>query len=194
MPARPESGPNENMKIWLPLPIVEKPSPPEICWHLIAPFTVAGVGVTKSPLVPAGTPGVGALNCVGPLYGGSELFTPVFPGSGWVIVLVGHCTRNDCALAATAANVTKSMDIQTWYDFLMAVQPPYLDPKTAPVADSGCDSSVRGGIPHCRYASAWPHLDKEESRNSALVSRLCDRCEFASTHNATNLFWRKQQN
>ena len=39
------------------------------------------------------------------------------PVNGCVIVLVGHCTRNDCALAATAAKATVSMEIQTWYDF-----------------------------------------------------------------------------
>jgi hypothetical protein len=44
--AKPESGPKANMKIWWPSAIVEKPSPPEICWHLIAPFTVVAVGTT----------------------------------------------------------------------------------------------------------------------------------------------------
>jgi hypothetical protein len=44
MSAKPESGPNENMKICVPSPIVERPSPPEICWHLMAPFAVPTVG------------------------------------------------------------------------------------------------------------------------------------------------------
>jgi hypothetical protein len=114
--ARPESGPNENMNVWVPSPSVIYPSPPEICWHLMAPFTVPAVGVTKPPVVPAGAV-VGTVNCVGPLYAGSELFAP-----GCVIVLVGHCTRNDCALAAAAAKATMSTGIQTWYDFLMVVQ------------------------------------------------------------------------
>jgi hypothetical protein len=82
--ARPESGPNENMNVWVPSPSVIYPSPPEICWHLMAPFTVPAVGVTKPPVVPAGEV-AGTVNCVGPLYGGSELFAP-----GCVIVLVGH--------------------------------------------------------------------------------------------------------
>jgi hypothetical protein len=42
--ARPESGPNENMKICVPSPIVERPSPPEICWHLMAPFADVPLG------------------------------------------------------------------------------------------------------------------------------------------------------
>src|ERR1700733_2815647 len=37
--ARPDSGPKEYMNVWVPSPIVEYPSPPEICWHLMAPFT-----------------------------------------------------------------------------------------------------------------------------------------------------------
>jgi len=69
MSARPESGPNENMKVWVPSASVMYPSPPEICWHLIAPLVFA-VGVTKPPLVPGGGV-VGVVNCVGPLYAGS---------------------------------------------------------------------------------------------------------------------------
>src|SRR5262249_45196592 len=65
--ASPESGPKENMNVCVPSASVINPSPPEICWHLIAPFTVPGCGVTKLPLVPTGTPAAGALNCVGPL-------------------------------------------------------------------------------------------------------------------------------
>jgi hypothetical protein len=86
------------------------------------------------------------------LYAGSVLLHPaavgfvpqLVPVNGCVIVEVGHCTRNDCALAATAAKAMMSMEIQTWYDFLMAVQPPHLDPQTAPEADTGCRSSFRG--------------------------------------------------
>src|ERR1700719_1117778 len=44
--ARPESGPKENMNVCVPSASVMKPSPPEICWHLMAPFTVPGFGVT----------------------------------------------------------------------------------------------------------------------------------------------------
>jgi hypothetical protein len=77
-------------------------------------------------------------NCVGPLYGGSELLIPVPDRSGCVIVLVGHCTRNDWALAATVAKTTTRMEIQTRDDFLMAVQPPsYPEPlQTTPMHDS----------------------------------------------------------
>jgi len=39
MSARPDSGPKENMYVCVPSPMVAYPSPPEICWHLIAPFT-----------------------------------------------------------------------------------------------------------------------------------------------------------
>src|ERR1700741_1121419 len=42
--ANPESGPNENMNVCVPSASVIKPSPPEICWHLMAPFTVPAVG------------------------------------------------------------------------------------------------------------------------------------------------------
>ncbi|PWT81393.1 MAG: hypothetical protein C5B58_09900 [Acidobacteria bacterium] len=103
----------------------------------MAPFTVPVVGTTKSPVVPLGTPDAGALNCVGPLYAGSELLHPgpvglvlqFVPVNGCVMVLVGHCTRNDCALAVTVTSATKRIGIQTWNDFLMTVQPPstYLD-------------------------------------------------------------------
>src|SRR5271167_2739729 len=97
--------------------------------HLMAPFTVPATGVTKSPLVPPGTPRAGALNCVGPLYAGSVLLHPVLVGlvlqlvpvSGCVMVEVGHCTRNDWALAATVAKATRRTGIQTRDDFLMAV-------------------------------------------------------------------------
>jgi len=64
--AKPDRGPNENINVCVPSASVMKPSPPEICWHLMAPFTVLAVGTTKPPLVPAG--GVlGTINCVGPL-------------------------------------------------------------------------------------------------------------------------------
>jgi hypothetical protein len=68
MSASPDKGPKENMYVCVPSPIVAKPSPPEICWHLMAPFTVPAVG-TAYPL------GAGYVNCVGPLYGGSTLLT-----------------------------------------------------------------------------------------------------------------------
>src|SRR5215475_1097766 len=51
------------------------------------------------------------------------------------MVLVGHCTRNDWALAATVAKATKRIGIQTWNNFLMTVQPPSYLPwptQTAP--------------------------------------------------------------
>jgi hypothetical protein len=147
MSARPESGPNENMNVCVPSPSVMYPSPPEICWHLMAPFTVPEVGTTHCC-----PPVVGLVNCVGPLYAGSVLLHPGLVGfvvqpvvvTGCVIVLVGHCTRNDCALAAAAAKVMMNMEIQAWYCFLMVVQPPHLDPQTEPVADAGCSSSIRG--------------------------------------------------
>ena len=41
-------------------------------------------------------------------------------------VRLGHCTRNDCALAATVATHTRNMGNQTWYGFLMAVQASFL--------------------------------------------------------------------
>src|SRR5271169_3544375 len=63
----------------------------------MAPFTVPAVGNTY--WFP---PVVGLVNCVGPLYGVSVLLTPLLVGSGWVMVLVGHWTRNDCALAGVA--------------------------------------------------------------------------------------------
>jgi hypothetical protein len=47
----------------------------------MAPLTFA-VGA-KNPFAPS-------LSVVGPVYVGSELFTPVLLGSGCVIVLVGH--------------------------------------------------------------------------------------------------------
>jgi hypothetical protein len=101
--AKPERGPKENMNVCVPSASVMKPSPPEICWHLMAPFTVPGFGVTKSPEVPDGTPAAGVLNCVGPVYAGSVLLHPVpmglvvqlLPVIGCVMVPCGHCTRND---------------------------------------------------------------------------------------------------
>ena len=37
MSAMPDSGPNANRYVCVPSPIVAKPSPPEICWHLVLP-------------------------------------------------------------------------------------------------------------------------------------------------------------
>src|SRR5215469_11899756 len=85
MSASPESGPKENINVCVPSASVMYPSPPDTCWHLIAPFTVPAVGTAHCC-----EPVAGLVNCVGPLYGGSELLFP-----GWVIVLGGHCTRND---------------------------------------------------------------------------------------------------
>ena len=95
--ARPERGPNANMNVCVPSASVMKPSPPEICWHLMAPLAVVpvvapagGVGMTKPPCVPAGGLVVDAIaNCVGPLYAGSPPPAPVTT-FGWVIVVVGH--------------------------------------------------------------------------------------------------------
>src|SRR5271166_5603185 len=62
MSASPESGPNENMNVCVPFAIVEYPSPPETCWHLMAPFTLA-LGTKYPPVVPdTGT----VVNAVGP--------------------------------------------------------------------------------------------------------------------------------
>src|SRR5207302_3406472 len=55
----------------------------------------------------------------GPVYAGSEV-----AATGWVIVLVGHCTRNDCALTVTVAKPRRKMGNQNRQVFLMAVQPP----------------------------------------------------------------------
>src|SRR5579864_5263253 len=98
MSAKPDKGPKENMYVCVPSPMVEYPSPPEICWHLIAPFTFPG-----------------------PLYKGSAL---LLAASGWVIVLGGHCTRNDCALTVTVAKPRRKMGNQYRQVILMAVQPP----------------------------------------------------------------------
>src|SRR5947209_15429163 len=91
MSVNPERGPNENMYVCVPSPIVANPSPPEICWHLIAPFTFAdGVWNPDGP----------GANVVAPTYAGSALLSRGVPSpfvDGCVIVLVGHCTRNDCA-------------------------------------------------------------------------------------------------
>src|SRR5207253_4544282 len=89
----PDNGPNENMYVCVPSPIVEKPSPPEICWHLMAPFTF-----------------------VGAVYAGSELLLAAF---GCVMVLVGHCTRNDCAFATSGVKQHKSTNKTAWYNFFI---------------------------------------------------------------------------
>src|SRR2546429_9580740 len=54
----PDNGPNENMYVCVPSPIVEKPSPPEICWHLMAPFTFVGAVYAGSELLLAAFGGV----------------------------------------------------------------------------------------------------------------------------------------
>src|SRR5215469_9221282 len=95
MSARPESGPNENMNVCVPSASVMNPSPPEICWHLMAPFAVFPLGATYPPREAFVT--ATGVNCVGPLYAGSVLLHPGFVGfvvqlvpvNGWVIVLVG---------------------------------------------------------------------------------------------------------
>src|SRR5437667_10385377 len=65
----PDNGPTENMSGCVPSPIVAKPSPPEICWHLIAPLIFDGA-----------------------VYAASELLLAAF---GCMMVLVGLGTRND---------------------------------------------------------------------------------------------------
>jgi hypothetical protein len=62
------------------------------------------------------------------------------------------------------------MDIQTWYDFLMAMQPPYLDPQTAPAADSGCITNVRGEFIDAVHTGSCAHFDKEDPGAKQLVS------------------------
>jgi hypothetical protein len=44
MSASPDNGPKANRYVCVPSPIVAYPSPPEICWHLMAPFTLFAVG------------------------------------------------------------------------------------------------------------------------------------------------------
>jgi len=142
--AKPESGPNENMKICVPSPIVERPSPPEICWHLMAPFTTLGTTAAVCAV-----PGVARLeNCVGPLYAGSVLLHPALRGvvtqslpvNGCVMVPAGHCTRKDWAAAGSAAAKisaarkhgaptfltmpVNSIVEQIEFGFLMTMQPP----------------------------------------------------------------------
>src|SRR6266481_4957115 len=75
--------------------MVAKPSPPEICWHLMAPFTPLGPG-----------------------YAGST-----DSAVGCSFVDVGHCTRNDWALAATVAKQARNTDSQTWYGLLENMKP-----------------------------------------------------------------------
>src|SRR6516164_6380098 len=71
------------------------------------PFTVPAAGTTHCEV-----PVVGRVNCVGPWYGGlSVLLTPLLLGSGWVMVLVGHCTRNDCAMAGSAHRLSTARAI-----------------------------------------------------------------------------------
>src|SRR5207237_127309 len=48
MSASPDKGPKENMYVCVPSPIVEEPSPPPSCWHLIAPFTGVDDGTTHT--------------------------------------------------------------------------------------------------------------------------------------------------
>src|SRR5215472_1915178 len=79
----------------------------------MTPFTCA-VGTTH-----CAEPLVGRVNCVGPLYARSALLLP-----GCVMVLVGHCTRKDWALAPTVVSQTTKIGNHTWYSFLMTEQPP----------------------------------------------------------------------
>jgi len=89
-----------------------KPSPPEICWHLIAPFTfVAGIRYPLAPVV----------NVVGPEYAGSELLLAAF---GWVMVWSGHCTWNDCAAAGSAATQNSTDKMNVVLNALFLICPP----------------------------------------------------------------------
>jgi hypothetical protein len=64
-----------------------------------------------------------------------------------VMVLVGHCTRNDCALAETVAKATMRIAIQTWDNFLMAVQPPALTgPASSQDSDQACGARVLSDV------------------------------------------------
>src|ERR1700746_3997811 len=73
---RPDNGPNENMYVWVPSPMVAYPSPPEICWHLMAPFTF--LDGARYPV--AGLEALVFWNAVAPVYAGSELF---WASLGW---------------------------------------------------------------------------------------------------------------
>jgi hypothetical protein len=72
---------------------------------LIAPFTGPD-GVVEVP------------TNVDPVYAGSEL---LFPGTGWVIVRVGHCTRKDCEIAAGAATRRQPNATRTALVFLLNI-------------------------------------------------------------------------
>src|SRR5271157_4349200 len=83
------------------------------------PFTVPAVGTTHCCV-----PVVGRVNCVGPLYAGLSVLVVV--GSGWVNVLVGHCTRNDCAAAGSAARHPRAAPSHKadWVMLLITSLPP----------------------------------------------------------------------
>jgi hypothetical protein len=92
----------------------------------MAPFAVPPVGIANCD-----DPVVGVENCVGPLYAGSVLLHPGFVGfvlqlvpvCGCVIVKGGHCTRNDWALAVTAAKKTITARQQKLLAFVLAIRP-----------------------------------------------------------------------
>src|SRR5215472_2857172 len=112
MSSSPDSGPKANRYVCVPSPMDAKPSPPEICWHLIAPFTfVAGIRYPLAPVV----------NVVGPEYAGSELLLAAF---GWVMVWSGHCTWNDCAAAGSAATQNSTDKMNVVLNALFLICPP----------------------------------------------------------------------
>src|SRR4029077_8900686 len=92
----PESGPKENIYVWFPSASVIIPSPPEICWHLIAPPLSVKVSAGLNVYAPVGS--LVAVLTTGPRYGTSALaglgFTapppPVAVVPGCLIVAVGH--------------------------------------------------------------------------------------------------------
>src|SRR5438105_14333325 len=97
---------------------------------------------------------------VGPTYAGSALLLAAF---GCVIVLVGHCTRNDCAPtgnARTSRTAAKPREINWWLDICdLRLLPAWL--RTAARA-LGCEESVlpvtRSFIVRATVRPAFPGL------------------------------------
>src|SRR4029077_2293604 len=112
-------------------------SPPEICWHLIAPpWSTKVNGELK---VCAWLGSFVAVLITGPVYGASAAFglgvttvpvPPVLVVPGWRMVAVGHWTLYEpppcstCAVASVGTRQASSTGSNTWFNLFMTGKPP----------------------------------------------------------------------
>src|SRR6516225_2228580 len=135
----------------------------------MAPFTVVADGDMY--------PWELSANCVGPLYGGSELLVDAV----WVTVLSGHCTRNDCPKAGSAHRLSTAKAIPAR---VLHIRPPPRLARRARSAHPCVQAQEKRPSPRekASAANAARWLIDFRSLNfiaSAVIRQLCGTCARA---------------